>query len=147
MLTLSTLFPVGALLCGLSRTPAAKNGHTLERYLYTVHTILVSIPITLSCIKTYATVYWVTVKGPYLPSVSPAIEKRRKTHTATTFSCIIIVYVRVLFWFESCLGNTLFDTIMQGILYLCPKDYSEVMPDSHVYSIALNEYCGWVQGN
>jgi len=32
----------------------------------------------------------------------------------------------VFFWFESCLGNTLFDTIlcviMQGILYLHPKD-------------------------
>ena len=56
------------------------------------------------------TVYWVTMEGPYLPSVSPAIETRRKTHTATTFSCIIIVYVQVFFWFESCLANALFET-------------------------------------
>ena len=71
----------------------------------------------------------------YAYQQDPAIETRRKTHTATTFSCIIIVYVRVLFWFESCLGNTLFDTIlcviMQGFLYLCPKDYSEGVPDMY----------------
>jgi len=75
------------------------------------------------------------MKGPYLPAVSPAIETRRKTHAATTFSCVIIVYVQVFFWFESCLGNVLFDTIlcviMQGILYLHLKDYSEVVPDMY----------------
>jgi len=82
----------------------------------------------------------VAVKGPYLPSVSPAVETRRKTHTATTFSCIAVVYVRV-FWFESCLGNTLFDTIlcviMQGIIYLHPTGLVRGCA-RHVFSIAFD---------
>ena len=58
----------------------------------------------------------------------------------TTFSCIIIVYVQV-FWFESCLGNTLFDTIlcviMQGILYLHPTSLVRGCV-RHVFSLAFD---------
>jgi len=75
-----------------------------------------------------------TMKDPYLTSVSPAIETRRNPH------CIIILYVK-MFWIESCLGNILFDTflcvIMQGIIYLHLKDYSEVGQTSIFHSFCL----------
>ena len=68
--------------------------------------------------------------------------------------CIVILYLK-MFWIESCLGSVLFDTIlcviMQGIIYLCLKDYSEVGQTrffiAFVSSSPLNEYCDWVHEN
>jgi len=112
---------------------------------YTIHMILVfpevstsKTPTSIMLVNISATLMHKSIcncilsdnEGPYLPSVSPAIETRRKTHTATTFSCIIIVYecssglkvvLETLCLILSCV-------IMQGILYLHPRDFDSNSP-------------------